>query len=54
MLFFKSFKPTSDENVPSQNYRTDKLRYVRDKNGTGRWVRPTPQFSTDYCEDVIY
>lgn len=57
MRFFKSFKITEDENVPEQGYNSSKLRYVINKDGVGRWIRPIkplPPMSIDFEEDVIY
>lgn len=54
MSFFKADKKFTDESIPEQGYGITKPRYVIDKEGKGRWIKPIPPMPTDYDEDVIY
>ena len=48
MSFFKSGRKLVDEDIP----KPEKLRYVIDKDGKGRWIRPNPPMPIDYDEDI--
>ena len=57
MCFFKSFKPSSDESIPEQDKRSNKLRYVIDKANKGRWIKPKfilKRLAYDFEDDIIY
>lgn len=52
MAFFKA-NPSLTKEPKFEEY-SDKLRYVIDEDGKGRWIKPIPPLSTDYCEDIDY
>jgi len=56
MLLFKVDKTFTGKSIPDKGYNPNKVRYVVNKDGKGRWIRP-PQVKRlpyDYDEDVIY
>ncbi len=53
MGFFKVNHQITNLEPESEEY-SDRLRYVVDDEGKGRWIRPLPAYATDYDEDIDY
>ncbi len=56
MLLFKVDKTFTGKSIPDKGYKPEKLRYVVDKTGKGRWIgtKKSERYSYDYDEDIIY
>ena len=58
MAFFKSDTSLCNEDDSDSKTASKKLRYVINKDGTGRWIRPVKAeslgLSVDYDEDVPF
>lgn len=54
MSFFKLDHSSVNNDISRPIPEPEKLRYVIDSDGKGRWIRPEPPMPIDYDEDIDY